>query len=63
MKRVRIILLVFTLTLVIIGTASVRAAVSPPAPQLNSPPDGAVVTINSITFEWNAVPHDNGIIG
>lgn len=60
MIRVKISLFALTLTLVIIGTASVCAAVSPPAPQLNSPPNGAVVTIDSITLKWSAIPHDTG---
>lgn len=60
MIRVKIGLLAFTLTLVIIGTACVGAAVSPPAPQLNSPPNGAVVTIDSINFVWDEVPHTSG---
>ena len=60
MIRVKIGLLAFTLTLVIIGTVCVGAAVSPPAPQLNSPPNGAVVTIDSINFVWDEVPHTSG---
>ncbi len=60
MMRAKIGLLALTLTLVIIGTACVCAAVSPPAPQLNSPPNGAVVTIDSINFVWGEVPHANG---
>jgi len=60
MRIFKIVLFALTFTLVITGTASVYAAETPPAPQLVSPLNGTVVTIDSVSLEWSAVPHDRG---
>jgi PGF-pre-PGF domain-containing protein len=61
MKKVTASLLVLVLALVVAGTANFCAALgeggSPPAPQLVSPPNGTLVTIDSLTLKWNAIPH------
>lgn len=60
MITVKISIFAFILVFIILGTASVYAAVSPPAPELRSPSDGALLTIEQITFKWNTIPHDSG---
>jgi len=60
MAGVKIGFLALTLTLVITGIAVVCASVSPPAPELNAPSNGALFTIEQITLKWNTIPHDNG---
>jgi hypothetical protein len=60
MTGVKIGFFALILTLVIIGTVGVYAAVSPPVPVLSAPSNDALFTIESITLKWNTIPHDNG---
>jgi hypothetical protein len=55
-KKITASLFVLVLALFVVGTASICAATTYPAPELQSPQNGAVVTISPITFSWGSVP-------
>ncbi len=59
MKKIAASLFVLVLALAVVGTTSVCTATTYPAPQLQSPQNGLIVTIGSITFSWNAVTDAN----
>jgi len=48
-------LFVLVLALAVLGTISVCTATTYPAPELQSPSNGEIVTIGSVTFSWSAV--------
>jgi len=62
-KKITATLFVLFLALVMMGMVNLCAAYGegypPPAPQLVSPQDGILVTIDSLTLTWNAISHAN----
>ncbi len=58
-KKITASLFVLVLALVVVGTTSICAATTYPAPELQSPQNGLIVTIDSITFSWNAASEAN----
>jgi uncharacterized repeat protein (TIGR01451 family) len=58
-KKITASLFVLVLVLAVVGTTSICAVTTYPAPQLQSPQNGVIVTIGPITLSWNAVPEAN----
>jgi PGF-pre-PGF domain-containing protein len=59
MKKITVSLFVLVLALAVVGTTSMCTATTYPAPELQSPQNGSIVTIDSITLSWNAVSEAN----
>ncbi|MEW6222783.1 MAG: hypothetical protein AB1476_05715 [Candidatus Hadarchaeota archaeon] len=59
MKRIAASLFVIVMVLAVIGTVSLGAADTYPAPTLQSPESGTLVTIGDITFSWSAEAEAN----